>query len=70
MIKMFNINNSLSGYINHLEEMSNIVLEVARGHLQILNEVGDVYSWEDIHDMEDELYTIHGITIDLSCLHK
>lgn len=67
---MFNTLGAFDGYINHLEEKDRIIREIVNEKNQKPLDVGDYYSWEEILEMEAELFNKFGIRMDLSFLRK
>ncbi len=63
---MFEMNAAIkSGWYNHEMEKAQIIKDIAHGKIPY---VGDYYTWNEIEEMEDELYRQYGIKADLSFL--
>lgn len=63
---MFEMNAAIkSGWYNHEMEKAQIIEDIAYGKIPC---IGDYYTWNEIEEMEDELYRQYGVKADLSFL--
>lgn len=66
---MINVKEPFAGYINHIEEKNMIINCIATGDYRSLSKfIGDYFSFEEIEEMEQELFNTYGIKTDLSFL--